>query len=159
MPTTFSHLPTLPKTRNTVPPSVYPLSITTHILSAAVPRPNTSVEANTAADACGLATAARGVAADNVRAAGATAGPLVAGYPERREGACWAASGGEGTGVAFTNVVLAVCVGVEVYLACGSEGRSCGGDEESGELHFGLVWNWDFQTRVLWLLSGLPCCS
>lgn len=56
----------------------------------------------------------------------------------------------EGSGVALADVVLAVCVRVEVHLACGSggeEGRG-GGEEGGSKLHCLLrvaVW------MVLWV--------
>lgn len=129
--------PDLSRPHHTLLSSSYSLSIPTHILTTPIPRPNTSVKRNTAANARRLAPTASRVAADDVGPAGAAAGPLVAAYPESGEGTCWATNSGEGTRARFTNVVLAVCVRVEVNLASGSEGRSGSGEEESGELH---VW-------------------
>lgn len=67
------------------------LSIVTHILSTAIPRPNARIEANTFSNARSPATTAARVATDDQRSAGATAGCLVGGDPQRREGTRWAA--------------------------------------------------------------------
>lgn len=127
--------------------------VPTHVLPTSVPCPYPGVEADAFANSRGLASTAARVSADDHRPAGAAACLLVDGDPEGGEGARGTAAecqpgheevrygqlpgGLEAAGVRFADVVVAVCVGVEVHLACGDDGSEAGGgsEDEGGELH------------------------